>query len=84
MDGVGDAGKGLIFIEVSSLLVLNLVVEIEGERKRKNTLSSLKAVEVIMSKQCIIQVEGNKYYMKYKYTIAAFMTSLFPCYYSPY
>ena len=50
MDGVGDAGKGLIFIEVSSLLVLNLVVEIEGERKRTNTLSSLKAVEVTMSK----------------------------------
>ena len=33
MDGVGDAGKGLIFIEVSSLLVLNLVVEIEGREK---------------------------------------------------
>lgn len=48
MDGVGDAGKGLIFIEVFSLLVLNLVVEIEGERKRNNILSSLKAVETIM------------------------------------
>ena len=48
MDGVGDAGKGLIFIEVSFLLVLNLVVEIEGERKRNNMLSSLKAVETIM------------------------------------
>ena len=36
MDGVGDAGKGLIFIEVSSLLVLNLVVEIEGENLFSN------------------------------------------------